>query len=135
MGHRQFRSLHRHFQTGLDRRQLPELGPTPTGEYNPDCLWWQHERLHRAVLRGYPERLAAYQDERDRLEAGALAAAGQMEPGQVAARASFSAHCFELAGQAEAGGLQQVNAIPPRPFPFYYNLAWQGFDRRAKLTS
>ena len=33
---------------------LPELGPTPTGEYNPDCLWWQHERLHRAVLAQLP---------------------------------------------------------------------------------
>jgi dipeptidase len=114
---------------------LPELGPTPTGEYNPDCLWWQHERLHRAVLRGYPERLAAYQGQRDRLEAEFIAAAGQMEPGQVAARASFSAHCFEQAGQAEVGWLQQVNAVPPRPLPFYYNLAWQGFDRQAKLTS
>jgi hypothetical protein len=113
---------------------LPELGPTPAGEYNPNCLWWQHERLHRAVLRGYPARLAAYQGERAQLEAGFIAAAQAIEPGQVAARASLSARCFEQAGQAAAGWLQRVNAVPPRPLPFYYQSAWQGFDRQAKMT-
>jgi secernin len=114
---------------------LPELGPTPAGEYNPDCLWWQHERLHRAVLRNYPGRLTAYRDERDQLEAGFIAAAGQIEPGQVAARAALSARCFEQAAQAEAGWLQQANAVSPRPLPFYYKLAWQRFNRQAKLAA
>ncbi len=110
------------------------LGPAPTGEYNPDCPG-QHERLHRAVLRNYPQRLAAYRDERDRLEAGFIQAAAQFGPGQAAQRAAFSARCFEQAAQAEAGWLQRVNAIPPRPLPFYYQSAWQGFDRQAKLPS
>ena len=114
---------------------LPELGPTPTGEYNPDCLWWQHEILHRAVLRNYPDRLAAYRNERDRLEAGFIDSAQDVEPGQVDKRASLSARCFEQAGQAEAGWLQRVNAVPPRPLPFYYNLAWQGFNREARLIA
>lgn len=113
---------------------LPEMGPTPGGEYNPDCLWWQHECLHRTVLHNYPQRLAAYRDERDRLEAGFIADAGQIAAGQVAARAVFSAHCFEQATQAEAGWLQRVNAIPSQPLPFYYQSAWQSFDRQARLS-
>ena len=49
-----------------------DIGPTPGLE--PDTsLWWTHERLVRRVMRN-PERLAAFLDERDRLEARALAA-------------------------------------------------------------
>lgn len=112
---------------------LPEIGLPPTGEYNPQCLWWQHERLHRAVLRGYPDRLAAYQGDRDRLEAGFIDAA-PTGAGTAQERAAFSAQCFERAGQAEAAWLQRVNAVPPRPLPFYYDLAWQGFNRQAGFT-
>ena len=75
----------------LDAR-LPDLGPTPTGEYNPDCLWWQLERLHRAVLHNYPQRLAAYRDERDRLETGFIAVAQKSSPQRLPHL--FSARCF-----------------------------------------
>ena len=109
------------------------FGKKPEDESH-DPVWWQHERLHRSVLRSYPARLAVYSDERDRLEAGFIAAAQEIEPGQVSARASFSARCFEQAGQAEAAWLQRVNAVPPRSLPFYYQSAWQSFDRQAKLA-
>ncbi len=26
---------------------LPDIGPLPKGTFNPQTLWWQHERLHR----------------------------------------------------------------------------------------
>ncbi len=35
---------------------LPDLGPEPTDAYDPSSLWWNHERLHRAVLEDYPTR-------------------------------------------------------------------------------
>ena len=47
---------------------LPSLGPTPTGTYNPDSLWWMHEKLHRSVLLDYADRLGSYRRERDELE-------------------------------------------------------------------
>ncbi len=35
---------------------LPDPQPTPVGTYDPQTLFWRHERLHRAVLRDYPAR-------------------------------------------------------------------------------
>jgi dipeptidase len=47
---------------------VPEIGPTPTETYNPESLWWRHEKLHRSVLLDHSNRLRSYRDERDELE-------------------------------------------------------------------
>lgn len=50
-----------------------ELGVEPTDRFDPRCLWWRHEVLHRRVLRD-PERLAPrFRAERDEVEARWLA--------------------------------------------------------------
>jgi len=36
--------------------------------YNPESLWWHHEKLHRLVLQDYRKRLNSYQEERDSME-------------------------------------------------------------------
>lgn len=48
-------------------------GPAPKDGYDEESLFWRHERLHRAVLEGYDERRAPFEDERRRLKARALA--------------------------------------------------------------
>ncbi|MEP5930003.1 MAG: hypothetical protein ABJ325_21380, partial [Nitratireductor sp.] len=58
------------FGPGFAEARLPDFGPAPDDTYDVRTRWWRHERLHRAVLRNYPERMAAYGPERDRLEAG-----------------------------------------------------------------
>jgi hypothetical protein len=59
---------------------LPPIGPTPTGTYLAESLWWRHEKLHRAVLLDYAVRSGHYVNERDDLEnrwiKRAMAAAG-----------------------------------------------------------
>ena len=57
---------------------LPDLGPEPTGDYDPESLWWTHERLHRAVIRDYATRLPLYRAERDALEAKFLSEAAEI---------------------------------------------------------
>jgi len=32
---------------------LPELGAKPNGRFNPEALWWRHERFHRKILCSY----------------------------------------------------------------------------------
>jgi len=50
------------------------LGPVPTERADRESLWWQHEHLHRAVMRD-PERLKLlYLGERNALEASWLLA-------------------------------------------------------------
>ena len=61
-------------------QMLPPVGPTPTGTYHHESLWWRHEKLHRAVLLDYAARLGRYNRERDDMEnrwiRRAMAAAG-----------------------------------------------------------
>jgi len=52
------------FETGL-----PGQGAAPTDKADAESRWWRHERLHRAALEAYPERLAAFAAVRDDLEA------------------------------------------------------------------
>ncbi|MDE1172976.1 MAG: C69 family dipeptidase [Parvibaculaceae bacterium] len=56
-----------------EKTVLPDFGPAPGDQYDPETLWWRHERLHRAVLEDYARRLALFRDERDRLERAFLA--------------------------------------------------------------
>ena len=51
----------------LEGDVLPDLGPAPKGIYNPETLWWQHEKLHRSVLKDY-SRVSLYWEERDKME-------------------------------------------------------------------
>lgn len=36
--------------------------------YNPESIWWQHEKLHRLVLLDYQKRINVFNDERNKFE-------------------------------------------------------------------
>ncbi|HSN78114.1 MAG TPA: hypothetical protein VL334_23825, partial [Anaerolineae bacterium] len=114
---------------------LPDLaGPAPAGTYDPQTLFWRHERLHRAVLADYPARSAVLVAERDALEqefvAGALAIANR----PASERAEFVAESFRRADEAEARWLAQIDATPPRSRNgLLYRRTWAGFDRAAGM--
>ena len=36
--------------------------------YDPESLWWQHEKLHRLVLLDYQKRLGTYKEDRDKFD-------------------------------------------------------------------
>ncbi|MCD4718761.1 MAG: hypothetical protein K8S13_02735 [Desulfobacula sp.] len=48
----------------LAQEILPELGSIPKGIYNPETLWWQHEKLHRSILKDY-SKVSLYQENRN----------------------------------------------------------------------
>ncbi len=120
----------------LDTPLPDHTGPAPTGSYDPQALFWRHERLHRAVLQDYPARSAVLAAERDLLEqefvAAALASAGQ----PAAERAALVADCWTRAAEAEARWLAQIDAMPLRGrTPLLYRRAWAGFDRAAGMPA
>jgi dipeptidase len=118
----------------LDTPLPDQIGPAPTGTYDPQAFFWRHERLHRTVLADYPARIAVLAAERDALErefvAGALAIANR----PAGERAEFVAECFGRAGEAEARWLAQVDATPPHGRNgLLYRRAWASFDRAAEM--
>jgi len=116
---------------------LPDLtGPEPAGTYDPQTLFWRHERLHRAVLADYPARSTVLVAERAALEeefvAGALALANR----PADQRAEFVADCWAKAADAEDRWLAQINTIQPRGrAPLLYRRAWTGFNRAAGVPA
>ena len=107
--------------------------PQPNGQFDSHCLWWRHERLHRAVLKDYDQRIQTYAAQRDALEARFLDAVDRC-PAGCEERRNLSRACFERAEEAEAGWFETVRATPVARSPrFYYASAWKAFHRQAGL--
>jgi secernin len=113
---------------------LPDLGPSPKGEYDSASLWWQHENLHRAVLCDYTTRLARYQAERDTLEAEFIQREAEMRLMSDAERQAFSADCFTRSAEATTRWTAQVQNTPiQNRAPLLYRLAWRRVNHQARL--
>jgi len=121
---------------------LPDMGPEPTGTYDARSLWWNHERLHRAVIRDYPGRMPLYREQREVLEASFVIEAEEMraslrgagEKERASRLAAFTASCFDRAADATARWTESVSAMPvkKRP-PLLFSLAWDILNRQAKF--
>jgi dipeptidase len=108
--------------------------PAPTGVFDPACLWWRHELLHRTILRDYPSRIAPVRWARAELEGGFIArveAVGQ----ERAAREALAAACYQDAEAAEKRWLEEASAMPVGiENRFYYNQTWSTINRQARLS-
>lgn len=112
---------------------LPDLGPEPTGQYNPSTLFWRHEELHRAVLENYQQRLGVYARMRDNMEGEFVSRAEQLRAATAQERGKFTQNCFEKADAATSDWYLQVVNIPKAKLPWHYKLAWNGFNNSAKM--
>ncbi len=107
-----------------------ELGAAPGGHFDPQTLFWSHERLHREVIRNYPERLAVYRDERDALEKDFIQGALEISGASREERRAYSRSCFNRARQAEDRWLGEVRQVAVKE-SFLHRLAWKGFNTTA----
>jgi dipeptidase len=113
---------------------LPDTGPQPTGSYDPEALFWQHEKLHRATLLDYPVRSAVYAAEKEALEVDFVERALACAAEPVEVRAALSQELFAAARAAEARWLEMVRAVPLSSRPgLLFRSAWAGFNRSAGI--
>jgi len=124
-------------------QDFPPMGKTPTGKYDPESLWWQHERLHRRVLQDYAHRMAVYREERDRLEESFIQEAAQSvqasrelsKAEQAQKLASLSKSCFERASRATQAWTEKVAATPLQKSPsLLFSWSWQNFNKKAGIS-
>ena len=99
-----------------------DLGPAPTDRFDPDSLWWAHERLHRLVARDPEGLLPRYAPERDELEAAWFA-----DP-------PASDEAFRVAAQRTRAWTAAVGGRAERDTrPWYVRRYWRRRDERAGL--
>jgi len=111
---------------------LPDLGPAPSSKFDAQSLYWTHERLHRATLLNYPERIKTYAADRDELEAKFVQGALALNGASAKQRADFTAQCFSESIAAEAEWLKRVEKVPARR-RFLHTSAWTGFNKKAEM--
>ena len=110
---------------------LPDIGTTPEGTFDPNALWWHHERLHRSVLLDYPARIKAYREERDALEGEFLDKAACVGPDE---RSELSRWAFTQARDATDRWTGQVRGLPIQGRARWnYRRYWRRQNRRAAI--
>jgi dipeptidase len=108
------------------------LGPVPAARADSDSLFWTHERLHRATLLNYPERIKTYASDRNELENKFTRGAMNLAGATTNERADFSAQCFHEAAQAEQEWLKRVEQVPARK-GILSTMAWNAFNKKAGM--
>jgi secernin len=114
----------------LDAAGMPDTGPAPGRTYIPGSLWWDHEDLHRTVLRDYPRLRGLFAEERADLQARIDTLAAQAAAGSLEDRVACSKETVAAVRDAIARWRDQVvEAAPRRWGRSPYLLAWRRFDR------
>lgn len=113
---------------------LPDLGPAPGATYDSKSMFWQHELLHRAVIKDYEPRIAAFATERDALEVQFVEGGLDIANSSSSKRGKFSSDSFSKAKEKEGDWLARVEQVPARPRgSFLYQMAWKKFNQQADM--
>lgn len=112
---------------------LPDIGPPPGAQYDPQSLWWYHEGFHRHVLLDFESNLAACRESRQALQARLIREAAEASGAEDEA-AGITAGAFQRARDWTAAQRQRLSqgagpaGKPPRRA---YRRYWQQLNRRA----
>lgn len=111
---------------------LPDRGSAPAGTHARGSLWWDHEDLHRLVLRDYPRLRALIEPDRREVQQRIDRAASDAVLGGVEDRIACTRAAFAEVADAWARRLRVVRAAAPaRAGRGPFHRAWRGFDKAA----
>jgi secernin len=119
----------------MDAASSLNLGPAPT-HHTDSSLYWTHEKLHRATLLNYPERISTYAADRDAMENRFAEGALKLHKAKASAKArmEFTNKCLAESLAAEADWLKRVEAVPAKK-KFLSSMAWNGFNKKAQIAA
>ena len=114
----------------LKQEVLPDLGLIPKGIYNPKTLWWQHEKLHRIVLKDY-SKLSLYQENRNQMEASFMERAYNPEKKNTI---EITRQAFIKSRIATGNWIRIVKSHPAKiSLNPVFNLYWKKQNKKAGL--
>jgi secernin len=98
-----------------------DLGPSPSNRFDPETLWWRHERFHRRAMRDPEVTFPSFAPERDEIETRWLAS--PPDP----------AEAFRAADEALDRWMTGMPQVPDRR-PRFVRHYWAVRDRRAGIA-
>jgi secernin len=117
---------------GMD---LPDIGPLPTQNFDPDTLWWKHELLHRRAMADFDHVVDDIRADFDQLEAAFVAAAETVKYGTDREKKEFMDYCFRQAMSATEVWIERLRARHDLTFDDpAYRAMWQKFNAQAGLA-
>jgi len=115
--------------------ELPDLGPYPGEQYNPDSLWWQHELMHRRAMADFHNLMPEIRHDFDAVEAGFLAEAPAVLKGSLEEKKEFVDYCFGAAAQATQVWTDQLARRTGLSFTDAdYRAMWEKYNSQAGLS-
>jgi dipeptidase len=114
---------------------LPENSALkPQGQYDAQSIWWQHELLHREVLKDFENRSAAVRAEQDQFERQWIEAALKNSKNSAREKMQITDQAFREAGELTQDWYEKVKRQPiARKNVFYYTSEWQTLNRKAHI--
>lgn len=113
---------------------MPDMGPSPTGVYDPKSLFWKHELIHRSILKDYPKKIKLIKNSQKEIEKNFVDATKKVVLGNLAERNGFSAECFKKSDTLEMEWSENLDDHPEinknKPL---YAFAWKKVNKAAKL--
>lgn len=115
---------------------LPDFGPAPTGKYDDRCLWWRHERLHRAVLEDFENRLGAFSAQREAFENRVFEMTEKARQAEPDERTALSVQIAVEAEKLEEEWLDRVLTLPVgNAIGGFYARTWRKHNRTAEMPA
>jgi len=113
---------------------LPDMGPSPTGEYDPGSLFWKHELVHRAILKDYPQRIKLIKNAQSEIEKHFFDKTLKVEQNHQKDREALSADCFKKSDtlEKEWSEIVEKQPITTKNKPLYAS-AWKKVNKAAQL--
>jgi len=117
----------------VDTPMVPDK--LPAGEaFDSKCLFWQHEMLHRSVLKDYHQAMRFITPRRNELEADLLKQAVAASESHLSERQSIVNQAFEKAGSLANEcrvALKSLSVVKPQGYLF--SRVWRKWNRAAGL--
>jgi hypothetical protein len=115
--------------------ELPDLGPVPNETFDPRCLWWKHELLHRRAMADFDRVVPEIRADFDRLEDAFLSEAPSARAGSPAEKRDFMDSCFRRAMAATDAWIGRLAARRDLSFADpAYRAMWSTLNAAAGLT-
>jgi len=114
--------------------QLPKMGQKPSGIYDNTSIFWQHEILHRNIIKDYQTFSSLFAKERDDLEEKFINITLSNLESSNDERKKISDKCFIDSKNAESSWLDKIkNSKTKNRQKLLHKLAWKKFNKQAKI--